>query len=545
MKEKSKVLAYDLYKKGMSIEEIAKILGISANTIKVTYLVKETKINKKMQELEKVKTIIRMKNERKTIEYVSEELNIPIKKMKTTYWRYSEEDIENIKRNIEEEVKRNEIEVEQLRDIIKEKEDKETQELEIREKTEELRERIKELYEDKSIEEIALVTGQTREKINAEIKVLLRYRVINEKLRNKMKKCYQQGMRTTKILSSELGAHEATVVKIKRELRKKGELQKYDEIIERLKELYYLQKTDEEISKILEIPIYLVVEIIKNLIICKEICTKEEMEKIRELITDERSKTEINQEVFIDIKKRNNNDIRLNEYLRVLKKQGIITEAELERIEKKQKEKRREEKEQLKITTKRIEELYDRRKTDEEIAEILDIEIEQVSIIKKELFFSKIICTREEIEQIQELYRKGRPKKEIAQIVLNLNYANKTVNKYIGMAIEEELEDYKMKFEDRQIEIKDLEDIKNTVLTSKNVYKNSLWFLKVLVTFKQFKSAEEFIEQQFLNDKLTEEEQIKIRQQKGKIVKIWRSYQMNRQNSKRQKPAKSDEELSL
>ena len=33
----------------------------------------------------------------------------------------------------------------------------------------------------KSIEEIALVTGQTREKINAEIKVLLRYGVINEK----------------------------------------------------------------------------------------------------------------------------------------------------------------------------------------------------------------------------------------------------------------------------------------------------------------------------------------------------------------------------
>ncbi len=364
MKEKSKVLAYDLYKKGMSIEEIAKILEISANRVKKTYLVKETKIKKKIQELEKIKTIIRMKNEGKTIEYVSEKLNVPIKKMKTTYWKYSEEDIENIKMDIEKEVKRNEIEVEQLRDIIKEKEDKEAQEIETREKAEELRERIDELYEDKSIEEIALVTGQTREKINAEIKVLLRYGVINEKLRNKMKKCYQQGMRNTKILSSELGAHETTVVKIKRELRKKGELQKYDEIIERLKELYYLQKTDEEISKILEIPIYLVVEIIKNLIIGKEICTKEEMERIRELITAGKSKTEINQEVFIGIKKRNNNDIRLNEYLRVLKKHGIITEVELERLEKKQKEKQREEKEQLKIITKKIEELYDSRKTD-------------------------------------------------------------------------------------------------------------------------------------------------------------------------------------
>ena len=524
MKEKSKVLAYDLYKKGMSIEEIAKILGISANTVKVTYLIKETKIKKKIQELEKIKTIIRMKNEGNTIEYVSEKLNVPIKKMKTTYWKYSEEDIENIKRVIEKEVKRNEIEVEQFRDNIKEKEDKEAQEIERREKAEELRERIDELYEDKSIEEIALVTGQTREKINAEIKVLLRYGVINEKLRNKMKKCYQQGMRNTEILSSELGAHEDTVVKIKRELRKNGELQKYDETIEKLKELYYLEKTDEEISKILEIPIYLVVEIIKNLIIGKKICTREEMKKIRELIIDEKSKTEINQEVFINIKKGNNN-IRLNEYLRVLKKQGIITEVELENLEKKQEEKQREEREQVKIITKKIEELYDSRKTDEEIAEILDIEIEQVSIIKKELFFRKIICTREEIEQIQELYRMGRTKKEIAQIVLNLTYVNKTVNKYIRMAIEEEIEDYKKKFEDRQIGIKDLEDIKNTVLASKNVYKNSLWFLKVLVTFKQFKRAEEFIEQQFFNNKLTEEEQIKIRQQKGKLRILWGNYQ--------------------
>ncbi len=143
----------------------------------------------------------------------------------------------------------------------------------------------------------------------------------------------------------------------------------------------------------------------------------------------------------------------------------------------------------------------------------------------------------------------GRTKKEIAQIVFNLTYANKTVNKYIRMAIEEEIEDYKKKFEDRQIGIKDLEDIKNTVLISENVYKNSLWFLKVLVTFKQFKRAEEFIEQQFFNDRLTEEEQIKIRQQKDKLRILWGNYQTKKKAEKElninrmqrnSKPTKSD-----
>ena len=130
------------------------------------------------------------------------------------------------------------------------------------------------------------------------------------------------------------------------------------------------------------------------------------------------------------------------------------------------------------------------------------------------------------MNDIKELCNQGIV--SVTELSKILNMSITTVHRYKKQLIEMDMENYKKKFEDRQIEIKDLEDIKNTVLTSENVYKNSLWFLKVLVTFKQFKRADEFIEQQFLNDKLTEEEQIKIRQQKGKLVKIWRSYQIKK-----------------
>ena len=152
---------------------------------------------------------------------------------------------------------------------------------------------------------------------------------------------------------------------------------------------------------------------------------------------------------------------------------------------------------------------------------------------------------KQQMNDIKELCNQGIV--SVTELSKILNMSITTVHRYKKQLIEMDMENYKKKFEDRQIEIKDLEDIENTVLASENVYKNSLWFLKVLVTFKQFKRAEEFIEQQFFNNKLTEEEQIKIQQQKDKLVKIWRSYQINRQYSKAkgQKPAKSDEDLSL
>ncbi len=133
---------------------------------------------------------------------------------------------------------------------------------------------------------------------------------------------------------------------------------------------------------------------------------------------------------------------------------------------------------------------------------------------------------QKQMNDIKELCNQGIV--SVTELSKILNMSITTVHRYKKQLIEMDMENYKKKFEDRQIEIKDLEDIENTVLASENVYKNSLWFLKVLVTFKQFKRAEEFIEQQFFNNKLTEEEQIKIRQQKDKLVKILRSYQIKK-----------------
>ena len=104
------------------------------------------------------------------------------------------------------------------------------------------------------------------------------------------------------------------------------------------------------------------------------------------------------------------------------------------------------------------------------------------------------------MNDIKELCNQGIV--SVTELSKILNMSITTVHRYKKQLIEMDMENYKKKFEDRQIEIKDLEDIENTVLASENVYKNSLWFLKVLVTFKQFKRAEEFIEQQFFNNKL-------------------------------------------
>lgn len=467
--EENKVLAHNMYKDGMSIEEIAKTLGKSVNVVKAKYLSKEIKINKRKQGLQMIETVHRMREAGDEIEDIAEKLHISINKTKS-YLEYTRRDIEQLKQVIEEAVKRNEKEIESLKNREEQKiAIEETIQNREEQETTSIREEIKKMYNNNSIKEIACDIGVTEKTIREEITEMLILGEMQEQLRNKMQECYKKGIRGTKRLKIELGVkYGSTIEKLKREFREKGEIQKYDEIIDRVKELYYLQKTDEEISETLGIPTCLAIEIVKNLIICKEVK--------REFIN------------------------------------------------------------------KRVEELYDMEKTDEEISKILHICIEDVAIIKKRLINGKKICTREEIKKIKELYRAGVEKGEIAQTIFNSNYLNKRIDKYIGIAIEEDMANYRKKFEGRQIKIEDLDNIKKTILVADNGYKNSLWFLKVLVTFKQFKTAENFIEEQFFNDKLTKEEQSAILQQKEKLKTIYRNYQANKQLKIMENEQKTEEQ---